>query len=50
MSLDRVLDYQKHCTGCKGAKVDVIETGYYYCAPCWMNKYANITRRKIKNK
>ena len=48
MSSDRVLGYHKHCTSCKGTKVDVIQTGYYYCATCWMHKYAKSTRRKIK--
>ena len=50
MSSDRVLGYHKHCTICKGSKVDVIQMAYYYCATCWMNKYANSTRRKNKNK
>jgi len=48
MSSDRVLGYHQHCTRCKGTKVDVIQTGYYYCATCWMHKYAKSTRGKRK--
>lgn len=46
MSSDKVLGHHKHCTRCKGSKVDVIDIGYYYCAPCWMTKYANIKQQK----
>ena len=49
MSSNKVLAHHKHCTGCKGAKVDVVEGGYYYCAPCWMNKYAKIRQQKIRS-
>jgi len=44
-STDRILDYHKHCATCKGPKVDVIQTGYYYCATCWMDKYGKVLKQ-----
>ena len=49
-STDRILDYHKHCATCKGPKVDVIQTGYYYCATCWMGKYGNFKQQKRRSK
>ena len=49
MSSDKVLGHHKHCTRCKGSKVDEIDIGYYYCAPCWLNKYANIKQQKRRS-
>ena len=42
MSSDNVKRWHKHCTLCKGSKVDVIQSGFYYCASCWVSKYAQV--------
>ena len=47
MSSDNVIGWHKHCTQCKGSKVDVIQTGFYYCASCWMSKYAQINTSQL---
>ena len=46
MSSPKVLGYHKHCSGCKGTKVDVIQTGYYYCATCWIDKYGKVVKQR----
>ena len=46
ISSDKVLSHYKHCAGCKGPKVDVIETGFYYCATCWMDKYGKVIKQR----
>ena len=46
MSSPKALNYRRHCSTCKGKKVDVIETGYYNCATCWMDKDGKVVKQR----